>query len=298
MNILVMDVGGTAVKHGIVSDAAIISGYGVTPSKTSDASANLYNLLNIARSYSGYDRVSICTAGIVDSVNGVIIQESGCLPYGNGLKIREYFADKLGKPVYIENDVNCAALGEAWAGAGMGCENFVMLAYGTSIGGAIVINGGLYRGARFGGGELGHTVTHAFGEKCDCGLNGCYARYASASALIRAARAYDASIASGEEIAARMELEPGLYGAVSAWADEACVGIANAVHFLDPELVILGGGIMESERIYHTVVTRVKAFLIESYRGVKIARAEAFNRAGMLGAAYFALERVNDGTDR
>ncbi len=298
MKILVMDVGGTAVKHGIVSDAALISGYGVTPSKTADASANLDNLINIARSYSGYDRVSISTAGIVDSINGIIIQESGCLPYGNGLKIGEYFADKLSKPVYIENDVNCAALGELWAGAGKGFKNFVMLAYGTSIGGAIVINGGLYRGARFGGGELGHTVTHAFGEKCDCGLNGCYARYASAGALIRAARAYDASINSGEEIAARMELEPGLYGAVCDWANEACVGIANAIHYLDPELVILGGGIMESERIYSTVEARVKAFLIKSYRGVKIARAKAFNRAGMLGAAYLALMGVNDGTDR
>ena len=120
---------------------------------------------------------------------GTCNADTGIVEYSNNLRfenlpLRDLLKDMLGKEIYIENDANAAALGEAVAGAARGAQSCVCITLGTGVGGGIIIDGKVYGGFNFAGAELGHTVIVVDGEPCTCGRNGCWESYASATALI------------------------------------------------------------------------------------------------------------------
>ncbi len=123
-------------------------------------------LLEIIGTYQHIDRVAVSTVGQVDSQNGIVVYSAGNIPYYTGMMIKKRIENDTGLPTHVENDVNAAALGEAHFGAGQGQKDFLCLMYGTGIGGALYLNGQLYKGSASCAAEFGHMITHAGGLDC------------------------------------------------------------------------------------------------------------------------------------
>ena len=194
-----IDLGGTSVKAALCADdGAILIKQGV-PTKTGDPDGLRADMKQLA--------LALCTSGGVqpDEVESIGIGVPGSydkpsctLRFGTNLGMNdvcfaETFQPEFGCAVQLDNDANCAALGEATAGAGKNVKNMLMVTLGTGVGGGIIIDGKLYTGCNSLAGELGHIVIRQGGEPCGCGRRGCLEAYSSAAALVRFAhRALDA----------------------------------------------------------------------------------------------------------
>lgn len=235
--------------------------------------------------------------------------ELGEVEYSNNLgfsktKVGPMLTERLGLPVYIENDANAAALGEAKAGAAKGTKSCVCITLGTGVGGGVIDNGVILRGFNYNGGELGHTVIVMDGEPCSCGRNGCWEAYASATALIRQTRAamtahpesvmwklvpdidsvngltaFD-GMRAGDEVATAV---------VQKYAAYIACGVANIVNIFQPEVLCIGGGVSKEGE---TLLAPVRAMLErERYSKntdlqTRVCAATLGNDAGIIGAAF------------
>ncbi len=291
MKILAVDVGGTAIKYGLVDDENNIIGFNEI---ASDAKLGgeyvLKNILGIADSFKGeFKAIGISTAGQVDSKSGKILYANGNFPRYTDVDFVKTLKEKYSVPVAVDNDVNCAAAAEARFGAGKGCDSFLLLTYGTGIGGGIWLDGKLYTGADFSAGEVGYIVTHAGGRLCANGIRGCYEAYASTSAL-----AFDVKEKTGRELNGRQIFSadnfnnPVIKAVIDNWIDEIVTGLIGLIFSFDPPLIILGGGIMNEKYIVNEVSRKIKETNIHTFKKVKIKSAALGNRAGMLGAAHNA----------
>ena len=252
--------------------------------------------------------VGIGSPGIIDSAAGSVVHWSNFA--WKDVPLARLVQEGTHLPVFVTNDANAAALGEAKYGSGAQYEDSVMITLGTGVGGGIVIGGKLFEGYRSAGGELGHTVLKAGGVKCTCGRRGCFERYASATALKRMTReamvrnrdsrmwelspdidnvsgrtAFDA--ARGGDRAARL--------VVKKYVTYLGEGIANLVNLLRPQAVILGGGVSnEGENLLKPLrkVVRRNILAPESYAPLELVCASLGNDAGIYGAAAYAMERT------
>lgn len=298
MGILVFDIGGTAIKYGLVSENFEILESNEMPTANEGEAANakivLQNLDRVMAEYKGkYNAIGISTAGQVDFERGYIVYGTDNIPGFSDTDMRGIFEAKYGVPVAVDNDVNCACLGEAHFGAGRGSDYFICLTYGTGVGGAIYLNGDLLRGAKSAAGEFGHMMTHAGGAQCNCGRKGCYEAYASCRALTNRVSEHFGRYVSGREIyEPQMLADPFIQQAINDWEDEIVNGLVSLSYIFNPPLIVLGGGIMSEEQL----VNNIRKKLIESvginYQSVQVEKAQLKNKAGMLGAAYIANERL------
>jgi Transcriptional regulator/sugar kinase len=297
------DIGGTFIKYGVVDEEGKILNKGKfdapkTDCKNTIPSELIRKIKKIQMEYEIY-AVGICTPGNVDSKKGEIIFSSDNLPGYTGAKLSEKIKRETNLDCYVENDVNAAALGELWLGAGRGKDTLVCITLGTGIGGAIIINNKIYRGVGHGAGEIGHATIDIHGEKCACGGIGCYERYGATSSLIRNyARLanIDVSEADGEKIIELVNQGDSLAIKVyEEFIDNVVIGIVNIVHFLDPGMVIIGGGISDQgKHFFDKINCRFKEMVMPSYRNyTKIIQAELKNDAGIIGAAYNVLNNEN-----
>jgi len=206
-------------------------------------------------------------------------------------------------PVFIGNDANVAALAESYAGISRGCRSSVMVTLGTGVGGGIVIDGRPWNGAHGRGGEIGHMTLMPDGVPCTCGNNGCVERYCSATALIRMAqqecRAYPDSLimkkAGGDpaRINAKQVIDAAKEGDAPAlrvfnsFVNYLALAINNITAFLDPEIIVLGGGVSHAGAF---LLDAVRALLprYQIFKALPIPRlelAQLGNEAGIIGAA-------------
>jgi glucokinase len=255
--------------------------------------------------------VSIGVPGAVDPVSGVVYHAPNLgwkrVPLGSKL------AALLKAPVFVENDVNVGVMGEYALGAGQGAQELVGIFVGTGIGGGIILGGRLYQGARGAAGEVGHIVVEINGPRCGCGNRGCAEALASRTAMERDVRA---AIRSGEKsIVLQLMKERGKERMTSSIIERAlkehdavmekvmkraqfCLGIlaANVVNMLDPECVIIGGGI--AARLGEDYVTPIRKTAYQYFlrrqdaRRVKIVPGVLGDDAGPLGAVVLARQRV------
>ena len=189
MKIITFDVGGTAIKFGMVDENFEVLFSEEFPTNEFEDTDNMvmYAMESKLRQYEGeYDAIGISTAGQVDFENGMIHDGVGNIPNYNHSDLRGTFERIFNVPVAVDNDVNCAAIGEAHFGAAKGAKDFLCLTYGTGVGGCIYINGDVYRGSKFAGGEFGHMATHKDGRPCTCGRIGCYEAYAACRVFTKA----------------------------------------------------------------------------------------------------------------
>jgi glucokinase len=215
-------------------------------------------------------------------------------------------------PAFVENDANCAALGEMWQGAGKGLKNLVCITLGTGVGGGVIVNGEIVSGTSGGGGEIGHiTVQYQDGAPCNCGKKGCIETIASATGVVRLAM--EKIKRSNEETAlTRLYKKYGKITAkdvfdLAAGNDPVCVQIVEEVSFylghvlgtlsstLNPDAFIIGGGVSDAgETLLMPLEKYYRQFAFPStVDDTKIIRATLGNQAGVYGAAYLVKNKLS-----
>jgi len=225
--------------------------------------------------------------------------------------LEEMLREKLRLPVHVENDANCAALGEYFAGAGKGAASLLCVTLGTGVGGGFVENGRLFRGFNGCGAEMGHMVIRIGGKECACGRRGCFERYASVTALIEGCLAYiaEAPGSACAQIAARqgkvdghtafLAMEAGDAGAEAVFqhyvTDLAC-GLTNLVNIFQPEVLCVGGGISARGETLLAPVREIverENYARDCPARFTLTAAKLGGDAGIIGAAL--LERAEKG---
>lgn len=285
MRIGALDFGGTAIKYG-VWEAGRLTGLSERPSPTTCAKDVTDALTDIIRGLGKLDAIGISTRGQVDET-GAILYDNGPVQDYTGTPLKAFLEERFGIPVWVENDVNAAAWGEACLGAGKDTGDFLCVTYGTGIGGAMILNGSLYRGANRSAGEFGSM--QLFSQKPAWeGFGGAYyENVASASALVTSAAAVDSSITDGRALCARMD-DALIAPLVDRWIENVSFGLSTLIHIFNPGLIVLGGGLLQNEELFCRIDACTRTQLMPGFEAVTLKQAQLGNRAGMIGAALLA----------
>ncbi len=290
MRILCFDIGGTFIKYALCNENFQLSEKQKMPTNAKEGGqAIIQRIIEVIESYDNIDRVAISTAGQVDSKNGIVVYSTDNIPYYTGMMVKSIIENKTGILTYVENDVNAVALGEARFGAAKGYSDFISLALGTGIGGAIYLNNKLYTGSTSAAGELGHMITHAGGKQCTCGGEGCFECYASANALINAVNKISDEPLDAFQIFEKENMsKPEIRSEIDKWIDEIILGLMNIIYIFNPPLIVIGGGIMNEDYIIELIDRKIYNKLMENFRNVKIERTKLGGDSALLGVAYEA----------
>ena len=306
--ILSIDIGGTAVKMGLVDhegaiharhEASVCFDHYQTPILTTvirEAQAFL------AREGAQIEGIGVSATGQVDDSAGAVIGTNGKIPHYEGAQIKRDMEAAFGVPVYALNDANAAALGECFAGRAKGIDNVLMVTLGTGVGGGIVLGGKIFGGTRGIAGELGHFTLYQDGAPCPCGKRGCFESYAATTALVRRAReATGEADMNGRIVFSRAaDGDQAMLAVLSAWIDDIAAGISGLVHIFNPQMVLIGGGVSAQEALLIAPLReRVKRSVMPRFAEcLQLEAATLGNDAGMIGAARFYLDcaRQEDAT--
>ena len=253
--------------------------------------------------------IGVGSPGVVDSRRGVVMRWSNF--DWNDVPFSETLSRLTKRPVYVANDANVAALGEAKFGATAQYQSSILLTIGTGVGGGIVFDGKLIEGFHSAGAELGHITIREGGLPCACGRRGCYEKYASTTALIRQTRLAMAEnlqstmwqVAEGriENVSGRTAFEAARQGdetakkVIQQFVGYLSEGIADFVNILRPEAIVIGGGISnEGEMLFEPLRKAVdeRTYIAMDIVPLKIVGAKLGNRAGVYGAYAIAKENL------
>lgn len=282
-----IDVGGTKCLGVVVDDHGRVLAECRKPTPHADELVGV--LASIVEELGGASQVGIGVPGLI-TFDGVVraspnLRGARDVPVAAGLRAA------LGVAVHVENDATTAAFGEWRAGAAVGADDAVIVTLGTGIGGGLVMGGRLQRGAHGFAGEVGHMIVARDGIACPCGLRGCWERYASGSALGDPARDM-----SGEQVvqAARAG-DPTARARIEEFAGWVALGLASLVNLCDPDVVVLGGGVIGSHDVVMPAVRRAFAASLyspEARPHPTLAAATLGERAGAIGAALLASDML------
>ncbi|PAW43240.1 sugar kinase [Bacillus toyonensis] len=284
---IAFDIGGTQIKCGIVSEIGrVLKRKTVATEIHLGGEQIIQKLIYVSKKIMNEHTIAgigISTTGIVDINKGIVTGGADHIPGYSTIPIIDRLQEILKVPVSIDNDVNCAAFGEKWNGSGREKENFIMLTLGTGIGGAIFIDGELYRGHSFSAGEWGNMLIE--GKT--------FEEVASISGLIRLVRKYKGK---GEWNGKRIfELydkgDREVAQAVGIFFKHLAIGISNLAYIFNPETIIIGRGITDrGNEFLKEVKEEVSKYLNqEIYNNCEIELAQNGNCAGMIGAIYHFL---------
>ena len=308
-----VDVGGTGIQVGVVSTKNRIVLERSIPTRTDlafeeqvrqIAECILSTVHEAGFSQEDIESVGVGIPGIASARTGEIIK---CTNMNwHHLPFREVFNRYLNKPVFIDNDANVAALAESVAGISAGTLSSVFITIGTGIGSGIIINGRIWSGAHHIGGELGHVIFDLDGVPCTCGNHGCLERYCSATALIRMAREavqdhpesmiltsvnQDPSRIEAKTVfdAARAEDPVGL-SVYRRYIDCLAQAIASVVNLIDPEIIVLGGGVSKAGSfLLDPIVEEFPKYVLFNDQPLPSVRlATLGSEAGIIGAAMLS----------
>ena len=290
MKILTFDIGGDFIKYGICNENfKLLETHKIPTEAEKGGQVLIERIIGLIESYDDIDRIAVSTAGQVDSKNGIVVYSTAKIPYYTGMMVKKLIENRTGIKTFVENNVNAAAIGEAIFGAAKNEKNFLCLTYGNGIGGALYIDGKVYKGSRSSAGELGHMVIHAGGKQCKCGGEGCYECYASATALINSVNKVVKEPLDAFQIFEKENMEkPEIRSEIDKWIDEIIAGLINITYIFNPPLIVLGGGIMNEDYIIDLIDRKIYNRLMDNFRNVNIVRSRLGNNAALLGAAYEA----------
>jgi glucokinase len=293
-----IDLGGTSIKFGLVDkDGRVIFKSSVPTPKGRRAILKEFMHVTELLRQMAEDRglrlqtVGVGSPGIVNAITGKIIGRSPNIPGWQGAEVSKSLAKATGLKVAVDNDANAMALAEHRLGSGKGFGSGLYITVGTGIGSGIILNNQIWRGAHFAGAEIGHTIIEKNGKPCKCGKCGCVEALAATSAFI--------------EYYGRKTLEPGgvkfifdrakqgdtrARQAIATAADYLACGIGSALELLNPEVVVIGGGIASGGAIYLRAIRQgLKKYASASCRHeVVVKPAKLGNDAGLIGAALLA----------
>ena len=302
-----IDIGGTAVKLGIVDETGKVlckgeqsvnfDGY-QTPVLDTVRKAAKEFLTAQSIPVENLSGIGVSATGQIDSRKGIVAGTCGNFPNYIGSPIKAALEQDFGLPVTVANDANCMTLGEVWVGGAQGYTDVIGVTLGTGVGGGILTGGRLLEGARGLGGELGHYRTHALdGVPCTCGATGCWERYAATTALVRAAQEKNPAWTDGRAIFAAAEAgNPEVLALLDAWTDEIAQGLAGMVHIFNPQLILIGGGVSAQQKLLiDPIAVKVKASVMPAFaEGLEVRAAQLHNDAGMVGAVYYFRQTMEE----
>lgn len=245
--------------------------------------------------------IGVGAAGQIDRKNGVIIAAANLDCYD--LNLKKILTEKFDIPVYVGNDVEIATIGEQKFGAGKDCNDFVCVFVGTGVGSAIVKDGKIIIGATGTAGEIGHIIVDLNGRQCSCGAHGCLEAYASRSAI---ERRIEGALKKGRKSCILDYLETGksitssmiqksieredelVQQCVTEASEYLSGGIASIINFINPELIILGGGLIEAvDYFYQKTIKKAKAkSLPVPAEKIQFKKAMLGDYSGVIGAAF------------
>jgi len=235
----------------------------------------------------GCDRVGIGTPGSLSARDGTLKNSNTvCL---NGRPLRDDLERALGLEVVMENDANCFALAEVRAGAARGARLAFGVILGTGVGAGIVIDGRVWTGPQHVAGEWGHHRISDDGPPCYCGQRGCVETFLSGPALERAWIAAGGAPQEATAIAARArDGDARAAGVLDAWIDRFGRALANVVNVLDPDVVVLGGGLSRVDALYDRGIDAVRGYVFNDELRTRIVPNALGDSAGVIGAAWLA----------
>lgn len=302
-----IDVGGTNLKAGLVREDGQILAVERTPLAFENPEQFARTLAQLGESVlrqAGVPASEVVSAGI--GIPGAVA--GGDILYTCNIPLRDVplsrlFRQYLDVPVLLENDANCAAVGEWLCGAGRGTQQFIVVTLGTGVGGGLILNGKLYSGSGMVG-EVGHMVIQHGGAPCNCGRRGCWEAYASATGLIRMTReameAHPESLlhtvaAQNGCVEGRTAFDAAVQGDETAlglcrdYVSYLAAGVTNLINILQPEAVAIGGGVAAApDRLLLTPLREIverECYPRHTGQLPRVVRAELGNDAGIIGAA-------------
>lgn len=262
-----VDIGGTNIKLGALDARGRRLAKAMVPTRAREGVRAVLDQIDLGIRRLGVKAgaIGVGAPGPLDAARTKVITAVH-LPGWRNVPLPALVKRRTGLPTILENDANCAGVGEALYGVGRGATCFVLYTLGTGIGGAVILNGELWTGRMGGAGELGHVTIDRKGRRCGCGSRGCVERYVNGPAVARA-------------------------------FNEACdalgAAIASVVHVLHPDVVAIGGGVSAAgRRLLGRIRRATFARIFPSFRkGLRIELATLGNDAGWIGAAHLALHR-------
>lgn len=288
MRNLVFDIGGTSIKYGVCQDNRLTDTKELPTYAKKGGAYILETVISLIQARSDYDAIGISTAGQVHAREGYIIYANQNVPGYTGIQYKKTLEELFHVPVAVENDVNAAALGEAVYGAGREYDQFLMLTYGTGIGGAVINDKKVFHGSSYSASEFGAIITHSDARLSgDDFFDGCYEKYASTTGLLQMIKPYRPELDTGRKIFEALE-DDMVARIIDGWVDEIMLGLATLTHIYNPSCIILGGGIMSQPLIMQKIEEKKSRFIMPSFSHVHIAAAALGNAAGMWGANYLA----------
>ena len=296
MNYLCFDIGGTSIKYGVADEKGALLLKGEVPNEIMQRGVKGFveSLAGLADRYrQEYDLrgIAVSTAGVVDPEQGVILYAPKYFPGYPGTHLQELLEARTGLPCTVENDVNAAALGEYWLGAGRGAKSLFCITVGTGIGGCAILDGRVIHGASCSAGEAGLQQIRP---------EGTWEELASTSALIRnvakAKQVPEAELNGRKIFAMAQQGDTIAAAAIVKQMEDIAAGIANICYILNPERVIIGGGIAAQEKYLHPVLDGAlrKKLLPLVYDHLTLCFASLKNDAGMIGALCNFLTREKE----
>lgn len=291
-----IDLGGSYIKGVITDQDGNILGWEKVPTQREKGVDHILSLIEVlvnslAKNGGNLVGVGIGIPGMLDiSSERVLLAPN--LEWRN-INIKQSLKQRLKMPIFLENDANAAALGEAWLGGGIDSLCFILVTIGTGIGSGLIIDGKIFRGANGMAAELGHMTITDDGAPCTCGCSGCLETLVSAPAILRAG--LEKGIVSEKSEAGKiMELAKKgnreAVGIVNQAMGYLAVGLKNTILLLDLDLILIGGGIGDSAGVFIDTLRETTIGLLPVRREVKIVPAVLGNKAGALGAARLVLQ--------
>ncbi|MGL5647456.1 MAG: ROK family protein [Clostridium sp.] len=285
--ILAFDIGGTNTKYGIVNEMGDILEKGKEKTKAENEDVFIESLTNIIEKYKeSIEGVAISMPGFINAEKGIpeVCYAINCMEKKS---ITEILKEKTGLKVTVENDGKCAALAEKFNGNAKECNDFICLTFGTGVGGGIFLNGKIIRGNSFRAGELGFMVCEGLTDK---GGQGMLSTTASTLSLVNMYKEYkniDMDIeVNGEEVFIEAEKNKEVQAILKKWYKSISIGIMNLSATLNPEKILLGGGVSDREDFISNILESLKEIKWWKDVSCNIELCKHRSDAGLIGATY------------
>jgi glucokinase len=310
-----IDIGGTNLRGAVVDPRGkILKRYGISSGADvgiGNLIGNLIDLINNMRADFTITAIGIGVPGILDSKKGIITQAPNVKNAANYPIIKVLNSRiKPRLPLIIENDANCAAIGEYRYGAGKDASTLIMITLGTGVGGGIILNKEIWNGAHGMGGEIGHIKIYPGGNKCNCGHRGCLESYSSLDGIKNMIKKGLKENKINKALLEKIKQTPkdklpelifteaknGNRFSKGLWEEFGTalgIGISSLTNLLDVEIVVIGGGIANAWQMFIPAVKKAvkEHTLIGPYKKLRISKSKLKDDAGILGAASLALQK-------
>lgn len=296
-----LDLGGTDLKAARVFADGRIEGFQRRPSRAGESAEGPLEAIVAAVAALTTGRrdelvgVGLGSPGAIHPATGALVGGTPHFPHWDSFPLRERLAGRLGVAPAVDNDANLAALAEHRLGAARGARVSITVTLGTGIGAGIVVDGLVFHGAWGGAGEIGHLPLGRGGIPCRCGVVDCVEPDASGSGLAALARAWEMSPAGARTVfAAAAAGEPRARAAIETMADRLGAAIGTAVSLINPEVVVVGGGVAQAgDALMEPLRSAVGRYAMASHRqGLRVVAAALGERAGLTGAGLLAWDAL------